>query len=171
MGSMIHRANDSEGLTWAGSARDQGFWVEVTRKDDTAVHVRFTLGVNRSSVIPGNELESTISFDLRFTGVCRTATTPPQVLMQSENAQASIDISTLSHIETLGLINFWREDFRQQILDGLPSIERMLSLDNTIACAMPQVAADGTVDFSLSFRQTGGTSWRPIGRLGSATLY
>lgn len=153
IGNMIHTMS-SLGLSWAGSARDQGYFVQVTRQDATAVHVVFTLGANQSSLIPGNEAEATISFDLRFTGICRTATAPPQVLMALENPQASLDFSTLSHLETLGIINFFRDDITSAIVGSFPKIQQTLTLDNRLACVMPVVASDGTVDFDLTFRTT-----------------
>jgi hypothetical protein len=155
IGNMIHQM-PSMGLSWAGGAQDTGFWVKITKKDETAVHAQFRLGVNQSSLIPGNELESTIGFDIRFTGICRTATTPPKVVMAIENPTASVDISLLTQIETLGIINFFTSDIEDGIAASFPAITRTITLDNRLACAMPTVASDGSVGFDLSFRTTTG---------------
>jgi hypothetical protein len=136
-------------VKWTGSALDGTSHVKVTRRDAQAVRTEFELDVDSPG--PGG-LTGTLSFDLRFAGRCRTATTPPGVVMTMENVAASADFDFITEAITLWLINFAEDSIAERIKNGFPDFSRQFDVpEQTVSCVTPVVASDGTVDFDLTF--------------------
>jgi hypothetical protein len=144
------------GVSWTGDALDGESHVAITRKDNERVHVTFNLDVDTPG--PGG-LTGGLSFDLRFTGQCRTATTPARVSLTMESVQASADFDWITEAITLWLINFAEGGVADTLRDSLPSFSQEIVVDNqSVSCVTPVVASDGSVDFALTFApRTGGT--------------
>jgi hypothetical protein len=126
-------------VSWTGGPLDGESYVKVSKKDDQAVHVEFNLDVNTPG--PGG-LTGGLSFDLRFTGVCRTETTPAKIEMTTEDV----------------------------VKASLPDFSQTITVDNQIvSCITPSVASDGTVDFIPTITPkvgTGGTNTVGTGTIG-----
>jgi hypothetical protein len=149
------------GVSWAGAfdaLLNGGSFVKVSKKDEQAVHVEFKLDVDTPG--PGG-LTGGLSFDLRFTGVCRTATAPAKIEMTVENSDATADFDWITEAMTLWLINLAEDDIADKIKGSLPDFSQTITVDNQIvSCITPSVAQDGTVDFipTITARtETGGT--------------
>ena len=158
-------------VSWTGSALDGASHVRVSKRDDTAVQVGFNIDVDTPG--PGG-LTASLAFDLRFTGRCRTSTTPPGLTMTMENVRASTDFDWITEALTLWLVNFAEDGIADRIKDAFPDFSKSFDVDNqTVQCVTPVVAADGTVDFGLTFvprTTTGGTRATTTGTLGTATF-
>lgn len=141
-----------------------GYAVQVSKKDNQAVHVSFNLGVD----IPGPDLDVDLAFDLRFTGVCRTNTAPAKILMTMENVHASADFSWVTEALTLWLINFAEDDIAANIEQSFPKFDQTIVIDNkVVSCVTPSVDDAGSVFFDVAFApRTGGTSPLPGGGRG-----
>ena len=152
---------------WGGvNADNRG--VNVSGKDSTAVHVGFGLDVD---ILGPDNLAVDISFDVRFTGVCRTATQPPAIRPTIENidARSRVTSHTLPTSFLIELATGWAEDMIEENLNNfIPKIERDFPVDaDQINCIMPSVDAQGNIDFTLTFvPRTGGTRTPVTGTLG-----
>jgi hypothetical protein len=156
------------GISWEGNALDGDSYVAVSRKDAERAHVTFNLDVDTPG--PGG-VSGRLSFDLRFTGECRTATSPARVLLEMENAGASADFDFITEAITLWLLNFAEGSVADKLRDALPSFSQEIVVDNqSVACVTPEVASDGSVDFGLTFApRIGGTRTLPTVDVFDAT--
>jgi len=152
--------------------------VVVTGKDSSAVHLSFNLGIGLTVLDDPNV---DMSFDVRLTGVCRTATTPPLIRPTIENIDVKPHFGTISNVLTLGLINFASDSIATTIEDNLkavlPKLERDFPVDiSKISCVTPSVDSDGNIDFIVTqVPSVGGTTGtgtlgtRVTGTLGNIT--
>jgi hypothetical protein len=147
--------------------------VVVSGKDASTAHINFNLGIGLITDDPSVDL----SFDVRFTGVCRTATTPPSIRIALENIDAKPHFGVISQALTLGLINFAKDTIATTIEDTLtavlPKLERDFPIDiSQISCVTPSVDSAGNVDFIVTqVKKTGGTrTTGTIGRIGTTVL-
>jgi hypothetical protein len=142
-------------VSWTGDALDGESHVKVSKKDAQAVHVEFNLDVDTPG--PGG-LTGGLDFDLRFTGVCRTATTPAKILMTTEHPHATADFDWTTEAMTLWLVNFLEDGIANRIKDSIPDLSRTITIDNKIvSCVTPSVDAAGSVFFDLTFGPATGT--------------
>lgn len=174
VGNIIHDDISLDLPVYIGNA--DPYWGElhndravvVTRKDASAVHLSFNLGIGLIIDDPNVDL----SFDVRLTGVCRTATTPPSIHTSIENVDAKPHFGTLSQVLTLGLINFAKDSIATTIEDNLKGVLPKLARDfpiniEKISCVTPSVDADGNIDFIvMQMSRIGGTSTTGTGTLG-----
>jgi hypothetical protein len=158
-------------VSWTGSALDGDSHVRVVKRDGTAVQVVFQIYAD--TPLSGG-VTATLSFDLRFTGRCRTSTTPPGLSMAMENVQASTDFDWVTEALTLWIVDFAEDYIADRIKSGFPDFSTSFDVDNqTVQCVTPVVASDGTVDFGLTFvprTTTGGIRGTTTGTLSTATF-
>ena len=174
-------------VSWTDAALDGERHVKISRRPDAeAVHVELELDIDTPG--PGG-LTGGLSFDLRFTGVCRTAAEPAKILIKSEGVQATADFDWTTEAMTLWLANLLEGSIADKIKGSLPDFSRTIALDQpvdgqTVACITPTIGADGDVVFLPTFGPTpgtgggtntvgsgtmGGTSGTRTGTLGSKT--
>ncbi|MBM4254740.1 MAG: fibronectin type III domain-containing protein [Deltaproteobacteria bacterium] len=166
VGNIIHDDISLDLPVYIGSANP--YWgqlhddraVEVFRRDTSSVRVRFNLGIG----LIVDDPSVTIGFAARFTGVCRTATTPPSIRITLEEFGATPRFGVISQALTIGLINLAENTVAAKIdqsLKGmLPQFERDFPIDiKDIACVTPSVDADGNVNFTVTqVPRTSGTT-------------
>jgi len=138
-------------------------YVEVSRKDDQAVHVTLDLV---AEVPVTRDPEVNLSFDLRFAGSCTDGKTPLQLHIISENIQAYADADWWEEVATFW-INFLEGTVAEAAVRAFPNLERTISLNvGKPACITPEVDGNANVRLLLSFppptggmppTQTGGT--------------
>lgn len=137
-------------VSWTGAALDGERHVKLSKSQTPdAVHAEFELDVDTPG--PGG-LTGELSFDLRFTGVCRTATEPAKILMKLENARATADFDWTVEAITLWLANLLEGGIADTIAGSLPDFARTIVLDQpvggrTVKCVTILVNADGGVAF------------------------
>lgn len=142
-------------VSWTGVALDGDHHVKISKKDAQAVHVEFQLDVDTPG--PGG-LTGGLDFDLRFTGVCRTATEPAKILITPERVQATADFDWATEAITLWLANLLEDGIADRIKDSFPDFSRTITVDNQIVvCATPGVDAQGSVFFELTLAPPPGT--------------
>jgi hypothetical protein len=134
------------------------------------VRVEFELDVDTPG--PGG-LTGSLSFDLRFTGVCRTATEPAKIVMKLENAQATADFDWTTEAITLWLANLLEGGIADTIAGSLPDFSRTIALDQpvngrTVKCVTILVNGDGSVAFFPEYESvsTGGGTTVGSGTIG-----
>lgn len=142
-------------VSWTHDALDGASHVKVSKKDAQAVHVEFKLDIDTPG--PGS-VTATSDFDLRFTGVCRTATDPAKILITTENRHATADFNWLADALTLWLIELADGSVADDVAGSIPDFSQTITIDNQIvSCVTPSVAGDGTVDFNVAFAKVSGT--------------
>ena len=157
-------------MSWTDAALDGERHVKLSKSQTPdAVHAKFELDVDTPG--PGG-LTGKLGFDLRFTGVCRTATEPAKILMKLENARATADFDWTVEAMTLWLANLLEGDIADTIAGSLPDFSRTIVLDQpvdgqVVKCVAILVNADGSVAFFPEYESTlthGGTT------VGSGTI-
>ena len=159
-------------VNWTDDALDGESHVKITKKDSQAVHVEFKLDIDTPG--PGS-VTATSEFNLRFTGVCRTATDPAKILITTENRHATADFNWLADALTLWLIEFADDSVADDVAGSIPDFSQTITIDNQIvSCVTPSVEADGTVDFDVTFANATGAGGRTsvigTGVGGTATI-
>jgi hypothetical protein len=179
-------------VSWTDDALDGESHVKVSKKDAQAVHVEFNLDVDTPG--PGG-LTGGLSFDLRFTGVCRTETTicdgeihqkrgdsqlpggcrtettPAKVEMRAEQVHATADFDWTTEAMTLWLANLLEDGIADRIKASFPDFSQTFTPDDKrVSCVTPDVASDGTVVFNPTFeKKTGPLGSKTTGRVGNPT--
>jgi len=134
-------------------------YVEVSKKDDQAIHVTLDLVAVLNIVPTSPEAEADVSFDLRFTGSCTNGQTPLQINITPENIQPSIDPPWW--------LGFLKDSIAQGVKDAFSNLERTISLNpGQPLCITPQVTGSGALVLFPSTppptpkppTQTGGTT-------------
>jgi hypothetical protein len=162
-------------VSWTGTPLDGERHVKLSKSQTPdAVHAEFELDVDTPG--PGG-LTGRLDFDLRFAGVCRTATEPAKILMKLENARATADFDWTVEAMTLWLANLLEGDIADTIAGSLPDFSRTIVLDQpvggrTVKCVAILVNADGGVAFFPEYESApthGGTTAGSgtIGGIGS----
>jgi hypothetical protein len=123
-------------------------YVEVSRKDDQAVHVTLDLV---AEVPATRDPEVNLSFDLRFASACTDGQTPLQLRITPENIQAAADADWWEEVAT-----FWVSFVEGAVADaavrGFPNLERTIALNaGKPACITPEVSGNGNVRLIVSF--------------------
>ena len=157
-------------VSWIDTALDGERHVKLS-KSQTPSAVRVEFGLDVDTPGPGG-LTGSLSFDLRFTGVCRTATEPAKILMKLENARATADFDWTTEAMTLWLVNLLEGGIADTIAGSLPDFSRTIALDQPadgriVKCVTPLVNGDGSVAFFPEFESaptSGGTT------VGSGTI-
>lgn len=134
-------------------------YVEVSKKDDSAVHVDLDFGVD----IPAGTVDVDIDFDLRLTGICRVGQTPATVKVTMENVTSTADFDWLTEALTLWLINLAEDGIgktiAKQVKKSFPKFDDGFPIDDRrVSCVTPSVDYDGNVSFNVTYvPKTGGT--------------
>ena len=147
-------------IAWTSDALDGASHVQVTKKDDQAVHVKFQLDADTPG--PGGATV-TCEFDLRFTGVARTATAPATITITTENRRATVDFNWLADALTLWLIELADDSIATEVTSAIPDFSQTIAVDQSVSKIIPSVANDGSVHFAVettpvSRRTLGGTT-------------
>ena len=117
-------------VSWTDTALDGERHVKLSKSQTpSAVRVEFELDVDTPG--PGG-LTGNLSFDLRFTGVCRTATEPAKILMKLENARATADFDWTTEAMTLWLVNLLEGGIADTIAGSLPDFSQIIALDQPV---------------------------------------
>lgn len=154
-------------VSWTGDALDGESHVKVSKKDAQAVHVEFKLDVDTPG--PGG-LTGGLDFDLRFTGGCRTATTPAKILITTEQVHATADFDWITEAMTLWLANLLEDGIANRIKDSIPDFSQTITVDDQrVACVTPSVDEAGSVFFDLTFATGTGTGTGTSGGTNTTT--
>jgi hypothetical protein len=143
-------------VDWSGGPLDGDSFVKVSKRDDQAVQVQFNIDVD----VPGpSRLSGSLSFDLRFEGICRNPDASPplpaRLSMKMERAAASADFGGITEALTLWLINFAEGSIADRMVDAFPDFSEDIDIDNEIVdCVTPVVRDNGDVDFEVSLAST-----------------
>ena len=103
-----------------------------------------------------------LSFDLRFTGVCRTATEPAKILIKPERIQATADFDWTTEAMTLWLVNLGEGSIADRIKDSLPDFSQTITVNDPVnnqivTCITPIIGPEGDVVFLPTFGPAPGT--------------
>lgn len=138
-------------------------YVEVSKKDDQAVHVTLDLV---AEVPLTRDPEVNLSFDLRFAGSCTDGQTPLQLHITAENVDPHADADWWEEVGTFW-INFLEDDVEKAVKDAFSNLERTISLNpGQPLCITPQVAGSGALSLLPS---TPPSTPKPPTRTGSTT--
>ncbi len=141
-------------VSWTGDALDGTRHVNISKKDEQAVHVDFELDVNTPG--PGG-LTGGLGFDLRFKSECRTETTPARILISMEQVQTTADFDWTTEALTLWLVNLGENAIADTIKGSLPDFSQAINVDETVSCITILIDSDGDVDFEPIFESAPGT--------------
>ncbi len=143
-------------------------YVEVSKKDDRAVHVDLDFGVD----IPAGTVDVDLDFDLRLTGICRAGDTPARVKVTIENVTSTADFDWLTEALTLWFINLAEDGIGQTIAknveNSFPKFDDGFPIDDQrVSCVTPSVDDNGNIFFNVTFvPSTGGTYTTGTGTIG-----
>ena len=147
-------------VSWTDTALDGERHVKISRRPDAeAVHVELALDIDTPG--PGG-LTGGLSFDLRFTGVCRTATEPAKILIKPERIQATADFDWTTEAMTLWLVNLGEGSIADRIKDSLPDFSQTITVNDPVnnqivTCITPIIGPEGDVVFLPTFGPAPGT--------------
>ena len=143
-------------------------YVEVSKKDDRAVHVDLDFGVD----IPAGTVDVDLDFDLRLTGICRIGDTPATVKVTIENVTSTADFDWLTEALSLWFINLAEDGIGQTIAknveNSFPKFDDGFSIDDKrVSCVTPSVDDNGNIFFNVTFvPSAGGTYTTGTGTIG-----
>jgi hypothetical protein len=132
-------------------------YVEVSKKDERAVHVDLDFGVD----IPAGTVDVDLDFDLRLTGICRTGDTPARVKVTIENVTSTADFDWLTEALTLWFINLAEDGIGQTIAknveNSFPKFDDGFSIDDQrVSCVTPSVDDNGNIIFNVTLAPSAG---------------
>jgi hypothetical protein len=152
VGSALH----GKDAYWGDLDGDR--YVEVTGKDDQAVHVTVDLKA-RVEVIVGpvdvaEDPEVDLSFDLRFGEACTDGQTPLEIPITAENIQGPTDFPWTTEAATLFLANLLEDGIADRVVDAFPDLNKtiVINTDETV-CVTPVVIQSGDVVFTVTRTQ------------------